>query len=163
MSQILGEAGTAMAPRSSYTFANLGRDAGEFTLDAIDHAMQNAVTAPAGFIPFALTMAVDGSLSMMRFVDDDGTNPTVEGGVALGRQALRSVDVSTRCVALAWDGYLTYGEGRTEAVFVEGYELGRPAGVLLAQRYERRNGGLSRIGNPLLCEEPQPLVPPGRR
>ncbi len=141
------------------TFDNLGPDAGELAFDEIDQAMEDAAPAPAGFIPFALVQSDDGSRTMLRFIDDDGTSPTVAGGVAVGRQALQSVDESTQCVALAWDGYLTYGEDRTEAVFVEGYELGRPAGVLLAQRYERRAGSLSRIGNPLLCEEPEPLVP----
>jgi hypothetical protein len=151
-----------MAQRSSYSFTNLSRDAGELALDAVDHALQNAMTTPDGFIPFAFTLAADGSRVMTRFVDDDGTDPTVVGGVALARQQLRSADASVRCVALAWDGYLTYGSSRTEAVFVEGYEVGRPAGVLIAQRYERRGGGLTRIGSPMLCEEPAPLVPPGR-
>lgn len=59
---------------------------------------------------------------------------------------------------LCWDSTLE-GE-RTDAVFVEGYELGRPAGVLLAGRYERHCGGVSRVEVPLLREEPEPLVPP---
>jgi len=141
------------------TFDNLGDEASEVVFDAIDLGMEFASGSEA-FIPFLLAVGGDGDRNLWKLIDDDGTSPTVEGGVALGRQLVRDLDRTTRCVALAWDGYLTYGEDRTEAVFVEGYELGRPAGVLLVQRYERRwDGGLERIGNPLLCEEPEPLVP----
>jgi hypothetical protein len=141
------------------TFDNLGDEASEVVFEAIDLGMEYA-SGSAAFIPFLLAVGSDGDRNIWKLIDDDGTSPTAEGGVALGRQLVRDIDRTTRCVALAWDGYLTYGEDRTEAVFVEGYELGRPAGVLLVQRYERRwDGSLERIGNPLLCEEPEPLVP----
>jgi hypothetical protein len=141
------------------TFDNLGDEASEVVFEAIDLGLEYASGSDA-FIPFLLVISGDGERNMWKLVDD-GTGPTVEGGVALGRHLLREIDRTTRCVALAWDGYLTYGEDRTEAVFVEGYELGRPAGVLLVQRYERRwDGSLERIGNPLLCEEPEPPVSP---
>ncbi len=140
--------------------ANLGNDATRILFDALDFAMDDAKQAEHGFAPFYLAVAADGEQIMTRCVDDE-ENFTVAGSVALARKELRSIDTSTRCVALAWDGYLTLGGDRTEAVFAEAYELGRPKGVLFAQRYERGQDGLSPIGNPLkLNEEPEPLVPP---
>jgi hypothetical protein len=114
----------------------------------------------SSFIPFGLILAGDGSHEMRRF-DDDGITPTVEGGVSLGRQRLRDVNGSTRCVVLAWNGVGEFYGERTEAVFVEAYELGRPTGILLIQRYERQGGRLNPIGNPVLYDkETDPLVPP---
>jgi hypothetical protein len=142
-------------------FPNMSPESSEFTFTAIGIAMGNADSAASGFIPFGLILANDGSRELWRFVDDDGTNPTIEGGVALGRQRFREFDGSARCVALVWDGYAElYGE-RTEAVYVEAYELGQPAGVLMIQRYDRQDGRLSLIGNPVLYDgETDPLVPP---
>lgn len=140
-------------------FDNLDAQSGDFVFEAIDVALEHAGESGHGFLPFVTVLGRDGSKEISQLVDDED-HPTIEGGVALGRQRLREVDESAHCVTLCWDGYLTLEGSRTDAVFVEGYELGRPAGVLLAQRYERHNGGLDRIDVPVLCEEPRPLVPP---
>ena len=47
---------------------------------------------------------------------------------------------------------------RSEAVFVEAYEIGRDKGLLLVQRYTRDGDGLTVQGNPALIGEPEPLV-----
>ncbi|NIJ12142.1 hypothetical protein FHU38_002486 [Saccharomonospora amisosensis] len=140
-------------------FDNLDAQSGDFVFETIDLALEHAAESEHGFLPFATVLARDGSKELARLVDDED-NPTIEGGVMLGRQRLREVNGSAHCVTLCWDGYLTLEGRRTDAVFVEGYELGRPVGVLLAQRYERHSGGLDRIDVPVLCEEPEPLVPP---
>ncbi|MEU3272042.1 hypothetical protein ABZ639_14450 [Saccharomonospora sp. NPDC006951] len=142
------------------TFESYGDEAKALAFEAIDMAMADAEASPSGYIPFVLVVAGDGERTMIRCVDDED-DPTVEGGVALAREQLRSYDPSTRCVALSWDGYLTLEDDRTEAVFAEVYEQGRPAGVVFAQRYERADTALTPIGNPLLLQqEPEPLIPP---
>lgn len=138
---------------------NLGDEATAILFDAIDFAVREAETTETGFVPFVLSVAGDGEKIATRYVDDE-ENFTVEGSVRLARESLRGTDPSTRCVALAWDGFLTLGEDRTEAVFAEAYELDRPEGVMFAQRYVRGSDGLDLIGNPLLLHQrPEPLVP----
>jgi hypothetical protein len=61
-------------------------------------------------------------------------------------------------VALAWDGYYTHDGQRSEAVFVEAYEVGQDKGLLLAQPYTREANGPTVQGNPRLIGEPEPLV-----
>ena len=122
---------------------------------ALDYAVENAGISEEGFTPFAFFDSPRGR-SLTRFVSGDGAN--LAECLAAGRKALRVVESDVTCVALAWDGYFTHEGRRSEAVFVEGYELGHDKGVLLAQRYTRTGGGLAAEGNPVLTGEPVPLV-----
>ncbi|WP_431927769.1 hypothetical protein [Amycolatopsis tucumanensis] len=138
---------------------NLGNDATATLFDAIDFAVENAETTESGFVPFVLAVMPDGEKVATRYVDSE-ENFTVEGSVALARQDLAAADPVPRHVALAWDGFLTLDEDRTEAVFVDAYEQGRPEGVRFAQRYYRTSSGLEMIGNPLLLgHRPEPMLP----
>jgi len=121
--------------------------------DALDHAMENAAEDERGFHPFAILVTHDGKRSMTRFVSGDPTD-----GVDAGRAALADSPDGTAAVALAWDGYLTVDGERTEAVFVESYEVGLTRSVLVAQRYERVDGALSALGDPVLHDETEPMV-----
>lgn len=143
-------------------FENLGEAAGEFVFQTIDIGMEQAEVSD--FTPFVTMLAADGGTVVCRMDVEQGEY-SGEEAVEYCRAHLRTVDPSAvNAVAVIWDGYLTLDDDRTEAVFVEGYELGRPVGVLMAQRYERTTGELTRIGNPvLLSHEPEPLVPPRRR
>jgi hypothetical protein len=144
-------------------FENLSAEAGEFVFDTIDIGMESAAIGDGDFTPFVTLMVPDTGIVVCRMDVAQG-EVTGEEGVELCRDHLRSVDPSSvRSVAILWDGYLTLDDTRTEAVFVEAYELGRPVGVLMAQRYERWANELNRLGNPvLLSHEPDPLVPPRR-
>ncbi|MCI2422538.1 hypothetical protein MOQ72_34435 [Saccharopolyspora sp. K220] len=145
------------------TLDNLDEASIGFLFDAVDLGMEYAKLEANGFVPLATVLGEDGSKNIWKLFENNQNDWTVEGGVALGRQKLQEVDDATHCVTLIYDGYFTGDGERTEAVFVEAYELGRPAGVLMAQRYERRGGGLNLIGNPMLLEDEQePLVPPDR-
>ncbi|OXM72572.1 MULTISPECIES: hypothetical protein [Amycolatopsis] len=138
---------------------NLGNDATATLFDAIDHAVAEAEDTASGFVPFVLAVLPDGEKVAKRYVDDE-ENFTVEGSVALARQDLAAADPVPRHVALAWDGFLTLDEDRTEAVFVDAYEQGRPEGVRFAQRYLRGGNGLELLGNPLLLNHrPEPMLP----
>ena len=143
-------------------FEHLGEESGDFIFRTIDIGMESAATTDTGFTPFVTILPPDGGTVVCRMDVAEGEYGGEEG-VEFCRDHLRSVDPSVRCVAVVWDGYVTLDDVRTEALFVEGYELGRPVGVLMAQRYERFNGELNRLGNPvLLSQQPEPLVPPRR-
>lgn len=142
-------------------FENLGPDASEFVFQTIDVGMEQAEISD--FTPFVTMLAPDGGLVVCRMDVAQGEY-SGEEAVEYCRDHLRTVDPSAvRAVAVIWDGYVTLDDVRTEAVFVEAYELGRRSGVLMAQRYERFSGEISRLGNPvLLSDEPEPLVPERR-
>jgi hypothetical protein len=127
----------------------------ELVFAALDYAVENAGISDEGFTPFALFDSLGGR-SVTRFVSGDGSN--LAECLAAGREELRAVEQDVTCVALAWDGYYTHKGQRSEAVFVEAYEIGKDKGLLLAQRYSREAGGLTVQGNPRLIGEPEPLV-----
>lgn len=135
-----------------------------FLFDAVDLGMEYAKFDADGFVPLATILGEDGSQHIWKLIGDDDEPWTQEQGVALGREKLRELDEDAHCVTLVYDGYFTSDGARTEAVFVEAYELGRPAGVQMCQRYERRGDEVVLIGNPLLLDdETEPLVPADRQ
>ncbi|MFB4272927.1 hypothetical protein [Nonomuraea sp. GTA35] len=138
------------SPLSELT-QNLGTEAAELVDDALNHAVSSAQGSAEGFPPFAMVLQRDGSRELNRFI--------AASDLSMVRSSLAAIDPAAVCVTLAWDGYLTIDGQPTEAAFVEAYELGRRAGVLIAQRYERQGDTLNRVGAPILCAEPEPLVP----
>ncbi|MBN6052235.1 hypothetical protein JYK22_09850, partial [Nonomuraea sp. RK-328] len=138
------------SPLSELT-RNLGAEAAELAGDALDHALSSAQGSAEGFSPFSMVLQRDGARELTRFI--------AVPDLAMARSSVAATDPAAVCVALAWDGCLTIDGERAEAVFVEAYELGRPAGARIAQRYERRGDTLNRAGAPILRAEPEPLVP----
>ncbi|MEO3867242.1 hypothetical protein ABGB18_00270 [Nonomuraea sp. B12E4] len=130
---------------------NLGTEAAGLAEDALDHAVSSAEGSAEGFSPFAMVLQQDGARELTRFI--------AAPDLTMARSSAADTNPTAVCVTLAWDGYLTIDDERAEAAFVEAYELGRPAGVLIAQRYERQGDALTRVGAPIVCAEPEPLVP----
>ena len=66
-------------------------------------------------------------------------------------------------VALAYDGYVTIDDVRTDAAFVEVQAAGTPTSDVFAQRYEIDDGALSEIGNAkhVAIEQPSLFREPG--
>lgn len=143
-----------------------GHDDGSiaFLFDAVDLGMDYAKLDADGFVPLATILGEDGSKHILKLIGDDDQPWSQEQSVALGREKLRDLDEDARCVTLIYDGYFTGDGDRTEAVFVEGYQLGREFGVLMCQRYERRGDEVALIGNPMLLDdEREPLVSADRK
>ena len=120
--------------------------AGEELLDLIFVALDHGVDSVSGggpLVPFALTEAPDGR-TLTRFHAGE-----LEVGVAQAREHARDVPEAT-LIAIAYDGYLTVEDERSDAIFVEGQERGTASSVVFAQRY--KPGGrlrkFSTIGNP---------------
>lgn len=143
-------------------FEHLSRESADFVFATIDIGMQQAATTDAGFTPFVTIRTPDDEMIVCHMDVEEG-DYNGEEGLAFCREHLRTVDPSVRCVTIVWDGYVTLDDRRTEAVFVEAYELGQPVGVLIAQRYERVNDEIHVYENPAkLADEPEPLVPQAR-
>ena len=88
----------------------------DFALFALDHAADSVIASGGPLTPFAIT-EVDGERVLARFVAE----------LAEAQQhARRSVASSANALkaAVAWDGYLTVGGERTDAVFVEASAAG---------------------------------------
>ncbi|GAA4616873.1 hypothetical protein [Saccharopolyspora hordei] len=145
------------------TLDNLDGSSTAFVFETVDLGVEHA-ELESGFVPFATLLGPDGGRQVWKLVGDEDGEWTQEQCVALGRERLRDLDEDAHCVTLVYDGWFTGDGGRTEAVFVEAYELGRPAGVHLCQRYERRDGRVDPIGDPMLVDdEVPPLVSPDRQ
>jgi hypothetical protein len=140
------------------SFDHLSEQAAELLFDALDYGIENAGIRTEGFVPFAFLQHRDGTRQAVRFVAGDTDEIDLAVSLASGRQRLSVVDQEIVAVAFVWDGYLTGDEQRSEAVLVEGYELGQPAGVLLAQPYVRAEHNVQLQGDPVFCGSPEPLV-----
>jgi len=134
------------------TFDDLDETSEALLFQARDYGLENAGIAADGFVPFAMVAHDDGQRKLLRFVADGHDEAVVQA-----RNKLSTVDDDVHCVALTWDGYLTVEGKRSAAVFVEAFELGRPAGVLIAQRYKRKRKRIEQVGNAALCDHPAPL------
>lgn len=115
---------------------------------ALDHAIDSVVSSGADLVPFVIRER-GAERDLQRYLAG-----ALEESVAAARQSLREEPLPDRA-ALAWDGFMTTSEGRHEAVFVESYEQGAPAGFVVAQRYQRA-GFLRKkresVGNPGLVD-----------
>jgi hypothetical protein len=122
----------------------------ELAFMALDHAIDSVVSSGTDLVPFVIREQA-GQRSLQRYL----VGNQLEAGVAAARQSIKEEPLPDR-VAVAWDGYMTTSEGRQEAVFVESYENGTPAGFVMAQRYQRA-GFLKKkresVGNPALVEK----------
>jgi hypothetical protein len=124
-----------------------------FALFALDHATDSIIPYGGPLVPFALT-EVDGMKNLTRFPGD------LQEGQTNARRAVKDSKDATR-VAVAWDGFLTSGDIKTEAVFVEAYEIGSDESVILAQRYgpvSSLDQSVQTIGNPAVAAKGSPLV-----
>lgn len=128
--------------------ADQGRTSDEELADlaffALDHAVDSVIDSGGPLVPFVV-IERDGERSLMR-----GAADTLEAGL----QAVQIIadGVVDGRTAVAFDGYLTTGEGRFDALHVEA--RGSTGETLtLAQRYEVK-GMLKKkaraVGNPIL-------------
>jgi hypothetical protein len=84
---------------------------------------------------------------------------SVEDSVAFGREtAWEAPKDVTHCVLL-WDGYITTDGVRSEALFLQAQERGRPESHVFVQRYSLEGAErLTWIGNPSLLRSDKPLL-----
>jgi hypothetical protein len=113
----------------------------ELIFAALDHGIES-VRDGGPLIPFLITESEDGR-ELMRFAAE-----TLEEGQAQARRHAKSSGAER--VALAFDGYLTVDDERSDAVFVEAHEQGAASSVVFAQRYRpaSRLRKFSTVGNP---------------
>lgn len=128
---------------------------------ALDHAVGSIAHTGGPMTPFVLCAEGDRA-ELHRFVA-----VTVEEGLERAREFLKTVGPEVTQVALAYDGYVTVDDVRTDAVMIEVQAAGTPMSDIFAQRYVIADGSLSEIGNakhiaieqPSLFRAPQPAPP----
>jgi hypothetical protein len=108
---------------------------------ALDHAVGSIADAGGPMTPFVLCAEGDRA-ELHRFVAE-----TVEEGLERAREFIKHVGPEITQVALAYDGYITVDDVRTDAVLVDVQAAGTPTSDVFAQRYEVVDGTLSEIGN----------------
>lgn len=108
---------------------------------ALDHAVGSIAEAGGPMTPFVVCAEGDKA-ELHRFVA-----ATVEEGLERAREFIKHVGPEITQVALAYDGYATVDDVRTDAVLVDVQAAGTPTSDIFAQRYEIVDGTLSEIGN----------------
>jgi hypothetical protein len=131
-------------------------DASEQLLDLILLGLEHgtgSIESGGALVPFLLMESGAGGRSLKRFLADK-----LERSLAEARTHLAGLTDVER-VALAYDGYVTIEDQRTDAILVEAQDAGRRNCLVFAQRY--RPGGrlrkLSAIGKPVFLGDGDPL------
>ncbi|MEY2515687.1 MAG: hypothetical protein QOJ89_3045 [bacterium] len=124
---------------------------------ALDHAVGSIAHAGGPMTPFVLCAAGD-TTELHRFVA-----VTVEEGLERAREFIKHVGPEITQVALAYDGYVTVDDVRTDAVLVDVQATGTSTSDVFAQRYEIVDGMLAEIGNAkhIAIEQPSLFREPG--
>ena len=119
---------------------------------ALDHGV-DSVREGGPLIPFLMSSEGE-KISMQRFASDQ-----LEEATSLGRQHAAGLPRSVRLAAFVYDGYVTVGAKKSDAVMVEAYERGMPQAVVFAQRYQPASGDtkLELIGNAAYVGTTKPL------
>lgn len=125
---------------------------------ALDHGVDSVRASGGPLIPFV--MYDDGTgLRLERLMTE-----RLEEGVVRGRELVRALPVSAACYVVVYDGYITIGGVKCDAILAEGAERGQPRGVQMAQRYRPRRGLFGKfqvIGNAALLGEAENLLGAG--
>lgn len=124
---------------------------------ALDHAVGSIAHAGGPMTPFVLCAEGDKA-ELHRFVA-----VTVEEGLERAREFIKHVGPEITQVALAYDGYVTVDDTRTDAVLVDVQATGTSTSDIFAQRYEIVHGTLAEIGNAkhIAIEQPSLFREPG--
>lgn len=127
----------------------MSEEFGDLIFFALDHGIESVRESGGPLIPFVMYVQ-NGELMIQRFVTD-----RLEDGPEEARLAIAAAPVNITAYALAYDGFITVEGTKCDAILVEASERGRPAGVLMAQRYSitGESDGFEMVGNPILLEE----------
>lgn len=131
-----------------------GDELTELALDSLEHGI-NSVTDGGPLIPFAFVEA-SGGRALRRFMAD-----TLEDSIAAGRSALAQGVEGALRATLAYDGFVTLEEQRTDAIYVEAFEVGTQRSFVFVQRYEPATptNPFNAVGNAALLGVVDPLIP----
>jgi hypothetical protein len=101
----------------------------DLVLRALDHATES-IAHGGPLIPFVLAETTARDRTLERFVADD-----LETAKAMARERITELEQDAARAALAYDGYVTIGGQRSDAILVQAQERGKSASVIFAQRY----------------------------
>jgi hypothetical protein len=120
---------------------------------ALDHAVDSVRETADLLIPFIITEKDGDKRFLNRFVDD-----RVEQGVEKAKKFIEEKKEDFDRYAIAWDGFVTIEGTKWEAILVEAGDKIGETGILLCQRYQKKNGffkkGIETIGNAALVGRP---------
>lgn len=118
--------------------------------NALDHGIDSVKAAGGPLIPFVM-YDTGGEVHLVRMVTEK-----LEDGPIQCRDLVRQLPDTAQRYALAFDGYITIADERTDAIVVEAGERGMPQGVRFAQCYRPKRGFFSRfstLGNPKYLDD----------
>jgi hypothetical protein len=125
----------------------------DLVVRALDQGTESIARGGA-LVPFVIADTAAGQRLLERFAADD-----VQSAEALAREHIKQLAEDTERVALAYDGSVTIGGERSDAVLVEAQERGKTGSVLFAQRYQpgRQLRKLQAVCNAAFLDDGDPL------
>lgn len=132
--------GPAAVPDPALWRDSLSAELRALTEITLAHALEAVVATGSPMPPFAVVEGPQGRL-LCRFEGDPSAAAERARAHARASQGPRA--------AVAWDGWLTVGGIRQDAVVVQASERGRP-GVVVAHRYRETLEGVVVVGRPVL-------------
>ena len=139
--------GEAPAPRPQWR-ESLSPQVRTLAEIALSHALESVVISGSPMLPFVVLEDDDGR-RLARF---DG-----EPGAAVDRARAHAAAADVPRAAVAWDGWLTVGGVRQDAVVVHASDAGS-AGVVVAHRYRETLEGVVVVGRPVLVGPGDPVL-----
>jgi hypothetical protein len=123
---------------------------------ALDHAIESNRESGGPLTPFSITEDVNGKRTLTRYAAE-----RLEEGEARGKKRIEESKADIVRYAFAWDGYVTIGGKKSDAILVEAGDKVAETGILLCQRYETK--GLIKksvvpFGNPALVGRPSSRI-----
>ncbi len=140
--------GPAAVPDPAVWRDTLSPELRTLTEITLAHALEAVVDAGSPMLPFVVTEGPEGRM-LCRFDGD------VTAAVDRARAHARAAEVPR--AAVAWDGWLTVGGIRQDAVVVHASERGL-AGVVVAHRYRETLEGTVVVGRPVLVGPGDPVL-----
>ena len=132
--------GPAAVPDPAVWRDSLSPELRTLTEITLAHALEAVVANGSPMLPFAVVEGPQGRL-LWRFEGDPSAAADLARAHARAAEGPRA--------AVAWDGWLTIGGIRQDAVVVHASERGR-AGVVVAHRYRETLEGVVVVGKPVL-------------
>ena len=116
---------------------------GDLIFLALDHGV-NSIREGGPLVPFAMSNT-QGKASLNRFVAEP-----YEKAIAETKASIAKLPPQANLYAIAYDGFITVGGKKYDAIIVHGAERGNGKAYLLAQRYIPAKEGkpLETVGNP---------------
>jgi len=124
---------------------------------ALDHAIESIKDTGGPLTPFSITEDAAGGKILTRYAAE-----RLEEGEILGKKKIEEAKARIVRYAFAWDGFVTIEGKKWDAILVEAGDKTRETGLLLCQRYQKKDSTQNRFFRFLRTCKWGHIIPPVR-